>query len=254
MSRLARIGLIVLLATLLHSAVDVEATCGYCYGSHACVDNSTFQICFDGVPRPEYSVRCPAEKPICTKYGEICMSLDMELKPTCGDVSNCGQCDSDAIFACTTHTSFGKCVDGVLANPNRITCPSGYFCSVKGAPTGNPCVAGCEPDPNDTCDRETESNDGSSTTESPTTSSPTTSSPTPTPTPSTSVNATAVCQREQKAGRIAIPNDTVCTSFIHCNFKANAWQGAVNNCPTNKPYFRAATTCGIIKPTGAGCV
>ncbi|XP_034482021.1 uncharacterized protein LOC117787577 [Drosophila innubila] len=244
MLKLPRTGLISLLAILLHSAVDVEATCGHCYGAHACVDNTTFQLCIDGVPRPELSIPCPAELPVCTRFAAICLSLDSGFKSDCGDTSNCGQCGDNAIFACTTQTSFGKCVDGELPNPERISCPSGSFCSVKGAAAGDPCVYACEPDSSDTCDREKESDSDNDTTAT---------IPTPTNTPPPQ-DASSFCQTQQKAGRFAIPNDTVCISFIHCSYKAGVWQGSITDCPRNKPYFHAASTCGTVKPTGVGCV
>lgn len=47
MSLLRRVGLLALLAFLLAPAAFVDATCGYCYGSHTCLSNTTFQLCFN---------------------------------------------------------------------------------------------------------------------------------------------------------------------------------------------------------------
>lgn len=48
MSKMQHVALIGLLAMLISQAGLVEAICGHCYGSHACIDENTAQICFDG--------------------------------------------------------------------------------------------------------------------------------------------------------------------------------------------------------------
>ncbi|KAH8406107.1 hypothetical protein KR215_005344 [Drosophila sulfurigaster] len=272
MSKLPRSVLFVLLSLLLlHWGTIVDATCGHCYGSHACIDNNTAQICFDGTPNASYTIKCPDDTPICTQYGQMCVSTDLGLTPACGDTSNCDQCSDGQTYACTTRTTFGLCSNGTVVNPQRITCPSGYFCSVSGAASGEPCAAGCEAADVDVCDRETDSNstDTSTTT---TTTAPTTGSTTlstaddstdsttesstssSTSSTATPTDATAFCQTNQKAGRFAIPNDTVCTSFITCSYKASAWVGAITNCQAAKPYFHATDACGTVQPTQPGCL
>ncbi|KAH8415736.1 hypothetical protein KR222_011654 [Zaprionus bogoriensis] len=254
MSKIPRAALIVLFGVLLCPAgYYVEGTCGHCYGSHACTGTSTGQICFDGVANANYNFTCPPETPICTQYGGMCMANATNVTPACGDTSLCEKCDSNQLFACTSRNTFGNCVNGVLQNPGRVTCPDGYVCSVAGAATGTPCVLTCDPDVLDTCDRE---DDGSTDVPSddPTNGNSTTTATTTSTTAATPTDATAFCQLQQAAGRYAIPNDTVCTSFIHCSYKASAWQGSVVDCPTSKPYFNAANACGTVQPTAAGCL
>lgn len=156
----------------------------------------------------------------------MCMANITGVKPACGDTSMCSRCDDGQLFACTSRTTFAYCSNGD-AQGASVPCPDQYFCSVAGAKDGTPCTIACEPDPSDTCDRESDDSDGgtstttSTSTSSPTTpttptSSPTTSPTTPTTSPTTTsaatpTDASAFCQQQQKAGRFALPNDTVCT-------------------------------------------
>ncbi|XP_064541360.1 uncharacterized protein LOC135430566 [Drosophila montana] len=271
MLQLLRIGLIGLLATLLAPAAIVEATCGLCYGAHTCTSNTTFQLCYNGVPYPEHSFSCPENNPICTEYGDICMGTDS--LPICGDTSKCAQCSNGEMYACASRTTFGRCDDGVLL-PERSPCPTDWFCSVSGAAIGDPCVSRCEPDSQDTCDM-VENESGTTTTPDP----GTTSSPTATADPSTTASSTSdsssssssssgtssattaappfdadqYCRGIQKAGRFAIPNDTDCTSYISCFYRGGVWQANIVSCPAEKPYFSAISACGTVRPTTAGC-
>ncbi|XP_023160911.2 uncharacterized protein LOC111592746 [Drosophila hydei] len=235
MSLLRRVGLLALLAFLLAPAAFVDATCGYCYGSHTCLSNTTFQLCFNKTPSPDHSFTCPDDKPICTQYGDICMETD--VPPACGDTSKCNQCGNGEIYACASLTTFGSCDGGELM-PERSTCPNEWFCSIRGASIGTPCVLACEPDVDDTCDRI--DNDAVATT------------PVPNTTPGGST-PNSYCQSTQIVGKFPLANDAVCTSFVYCFFRDNVWNGAIYNCPTNKPYFNAISGCGATRPTGVGC-
>ncbi|XP_032598791.1 uncharacterized protein LOC6557068 [Drosophila grimshawi] len=249
MSRLLQIERIALLGALLLSVstVYVEAVCGECYLSHSCISNTTFRLCYDGVPKVEHTFDCPDDKPVCTMFGDRCASKG--TPSACGDISTCAQCDNSQMYACDSLHTFGICDRGVLL-PERSTCPENSFCSVSGASIGLPCVFTCTPEDGNTCDRVDKNINIPPTTTTPTTTTPTTTTPT---TPAPPTNGNAFCQNNKKAGRYAIPNDTVCTSFINCFFRANIWQGTLNTCPPANPYFNAVTLCGTVKPTTAGC-
>ncbi|XP_043865865.1 uncharacterized protein LOC6581685 isoform X2 [Drosophila mojavensis] len=281
MSQLLRVGLLALLAALLAPPALVDATCGFCYGSHTCINTTTFRVCYEKKPVPSLTFTCPEETPICTQYGSICQR---DFEPACPYTVKCGKCDAGQIFACTSLTTFGACHAGQLL-PERSICPKDYYCSVRGAANGNPCNLVCEPDVEDSCDRV----EDDIVTPTPT---PSTSSPDPTPDPTAGSTAgstpdptagstsdvttpttiatttiatttttaeptfdpTAYCQGIQKIGNFAIPNDTVCTSFIYCFYRGNVWNGSIRNCNANNPYFNAVSGCGATRPSGVGCL
>ncbi|BFF97946.1 salivary glue protein Sgs-3 [Drosophila madeirensis] len=343
-----------LLALLLAPAA-VDAVCGSCSNAHACISETQFQLCFDGVRDQSQNFTCPSDRAICVDYIATCMANGTSAVRGCGDVSVCGVCsDVSTKFTCTSRNTFAACSNGAITAYTQ-TCKDNFVCSAPSAATGTPCVSHCkgktgevcdlpgqtsaddtpiqttsldtspvttestsddssvttanpptattgistvdpttdsttvtlptdptstptvntptEPSPSPTVNTPTETtpttvNTPTETTPTPTATLPTESTPTPTvntPTETTPTTAspsteptvpaeTVYCQGISTAGRYAIPDDTVCTSYISCNYREESWKGIIYNCPATKPYFNAtAFNCGTTKPTGAGC-
>ncbi|XP_023037408.1 cell wall protein DAN4 [Drosophila willistoni] len=263
---------------LVFSPTHVDGTCNQCKNAHTCINETSFQICYNGVRNQTLNFTCPSDTPICTDYATICMVNSTSVVRGCGEVSQCNVCSSGSTYACTSLTTFARCSDGQLTT-GRATCASSYVCSTSNAASDplNVCVARCDVADGDICDR-VEEVDDSTTTETPsnvtTTTTETPSNVTTTDVPSTTDNVTIstteiitttttassiitpteFCADAAATGRYAIPNDTECTSYLYCFYKSNGWQAITYNCTASKPYFNAnATVCGTTKPTSANC-
>ncbi|XP_039488324.1 cell wall protein IFF6 [Drosophila santomea] len=143
--------LTVLLGALVAPTI-VSAACGTCEDAHACIGESEFQLCFDGVRDQTINYTCPESSPICTTYGIICLANATDVERGCGDVSNCGVCSADTTFACTSRTTFAICNSGGVS-ANNFDCADDYVCSVENAANGNPCISRCDSTDSDICDR-----------------------------------------------------------------------------------------------------
>ncbi|XP_036337569.1 A-agglutinin anchorage subunit-like [Rhagoletis pomonella] len=256
-----------ILVALLVAPRQVKAECNVCNTNNgvACTTNTTFQLCFNGVPQGT-TWSCPNEGEVCTSLGSICADAESNslIQAACGNTEQCGNCEAvnDGAYSCTSHTTFTMCSAGE-ATTVQGTCPSGQVCLTSRANEGvSPCVNQCLQDIDDMCDL---SSDSTTTTSSETVtpsstastdSTTTTSSVTETSssTASTATSSTVEnteCASKSLVGRYPYPNDTVCTSYIYCYYSAAAGSllGQAMTCPTGKYFNSAIRNCQAAKPT-----
>ncbi|XP_034658894.1 salivary glue protein Sgs-3 isoform X2 [Drosophila subobscura] len=140
-----------LLALLLAPAA-VDAVCGSCTNAHACISETQFQLCFDGVRDQSQNFTCPSDRVICVDYIATCMANGTSAVRGCGDVSVCGVCpDVSTKFTCTSRNTFAACSNGAITAYTQ-TCKDNFVCSALLAATGTPCVSHCKGKTGDVCD------------------------------------------------------------------------------------------------------
>ncbi|XP_022212764.2 cell wall protein DAN4 [Drosophila obscura] len=140
------------LIAILLAPATVDAVCGRCKNSHACISETQFQLCFDGVRDQSQNYTCPSERAICTDYYATCMANSTTVLKGCGDVAVCGVCpDVSTKFTCTSRNTFAACNNGVITAYTQ-TCKDNYVCSATSAATGTPCVSHCKGNTGDVCD------------------------------------------------------------------------------------------------------
>ncbi|XP_067642770.1 threonine-rich protein [Eurosta solidaginis] len=258
---------------------DVNAACNICNPNNgaACASNTTFRLCFNGVPQnPVYT--CPNAGDVCTALGLICADpqSNSHVKADCGNTAQCGLCQgvNDGAYTCTSQNTFGMCMGGQLTTV-IATCPTNEICLTSQANGGiSPCVNTCLRDPNNMCDI------ASSTTATPTTATtPTNATTTTTPTslltsssgttstvtatsPSTPTSSTgftasaedSICASRTQVGRYPYPNDTACTTYVYCYLdrSTNRLAGRAMSCPNGKYFNQSINSCQAALP--AGCV
>ncbi|XP_026848841.1 cell wall protein DAN4 [Drosophila persimilis] len=150
-SKLQILSLAVLAAILLSPAA-VDAVCGRCVNSHACISETQYQLCFDGVRDQTQNYTCPSERAICTDYHATCMANSTSVLRGCGDVSVCGVCaDIATKFTCTSRNTFAACSNGAITAYTQ-TCKNNFVCSTASATAGTPCVSHCKGATGDVCD------------------------------------------------------------------------------------------------------
>ncbi|XP_017483785.1 PREDICTED: A-agglutinin anchorage subunit-like [Rhagoletis zephyria] len=275
-----------ILVALLVAPRQVKAECNVCNTNNgvACTTNTTFQLCFNGVPQGT-TWSCPNEGEVCTSLGSICADAESNslIQAACGNTEQCGNCEAvnDGAYSCTSHTTFTMCSAGE-ATTVQGTCPSDQVCLTSRANEGvSPCVNQCLQDIDDMCDlssdsttttssvtetsSSTASTDSTTTTSSETVTSSSTASTdsttttssvteTSSSTASTATSSTVEnteCASKSLVGRYPYPNDTVCTSYIYCYYSAAAGTllGQAMTCPTGKYFNSAIRNCQAAKPT-----
>ncbi|XP_017862115.1 PREDICTED: uncharacterized protein LOC108613271 [Drosophila arizonae] len=232
----------------------VVTDCNVCQTNQAaCINSTSFYLCFgDGMPHTDRIYNC-LEGTVCTARTAICVQKNAQWPPSCGDTSKCGQCSAhrNHKFACQSRGTFQMCYGATRPTGALGFCPPGYACDASSDVVCTPERVG----QTFTCDLHDDLVSTSTTTPTTTvtTASPTTVSTT---TESTALSPDAFCRASFKGIPIhAIPNDTVCTSYIYCRFYINTWVGRIIDCPAANPYFNGWTRCcGTVKATRPGCL
>ncbi|XP_034121774.1 cell wall protein DAN4 isoform X2 [Drosophila guanche] len=149
------------LLALLLAPASVDAVCGSCTNAHACISETQFQLCFDGVRDQSQNYTCPSDRAICVDYIATCMANGTAAVRGCGDVSVCGVCpDVTAKFTCTSRNTFAACSNGAITAYTQ-TCKDNFVCSAPSAAAGTPCVSHCRGITGEVCDlpRQTSADD-----------------------------------------------------------------------------------------------
>lgn len=174
-----------------------------------------YGIIFVGQAKTSTTYSC-SEGKLCTQHAMVCMEeTNASVVQACGDTSNCGVCEGDGTYACTSRTTYTMCFEGTLSDI-RDTCPENRMCDISLGKRGqNPCVPNCREPDIQFCDLHVAIDEPATTTVLPTTTTITpTSSPPTTTTPSVATSPqspeAAVCAQQTATGRYPLPNDSTC--------------------------------------------
>nr|XP_014094102.2 uncharacterized protein LOC106620205 [Bactrocera oleae] len=263
---------IILIALL--TARLCNGDCNVCNENNgaACISNTTFQLCFGGLPQGTV-FSCPNAGDVCTNLGLIC--ADPESNPNiqadCGDTEQCGLCTgiSDGAYACTSQTTFVMCQDEVPSSVSG-TCPNNDVCLTSRANGGiNPCASQCLANTQDMCDiispdattvaptTQTASTQTSSSATSATQTSTADTTQSPTTVSSSSAGTTlsagdAVCGSQTAVGRYQNPNDATCRTYIYCsaNRTTGGLVGRLMTCAGTTYFNPSINRCQAAQPAG----
>ncbi|XP_055912357.1 uncharacterized protein LOC129946255 [Eupeodes corollae] len=133
---------IFILIFLWHS---VKAICNTCQQNGvSCISRTSYQLCFGGSKAHlKQTFKC-SDGLVCTDLPNICFQSG-GWKPSCGDKSQCGVCNSNRVFACTGRTTFAFCFGSNTPTDVKGTCPYGYICDLTSTSICVPDRIGLEP-------------------------------------------------------------------------------------------------------------
>ncbi|XP_050335218.1 uncharacterized protein LOC126762485 [Bactrocera neohumeralis] len=111
--------------------------CNVCQSnSAACINETSFYLCYGGtVPIKDQMFHC-ADGLICSNLPNICFQSN-GASASCGDTSSCGLCNENQVFACTSRNTFAFCFGATKPTDVTGSCPTGRICD---ASTQNICV------------------------------------------------------------------------------------------------------------------
>ncbi|EDW40770.1 GM25094 [Drosophila sechellia] len=233
--------------------------CNVCQSNQvACINSTSFYLCFgDGTPHRDQVYHC-LEGFDCTNLTAICVQKSSQRPPSCGDTSQCGQCNANRnyLFACQSRGIFQMCYGATRPTGKFGYCPTGTVCDASSTSICVPEVEGqtltCDindelvdtttPAPVTT---ETTGGTTESTTESSTDSTVTTETTTVTP-----LTPAQMCAQRNATGLFpVIPADPYCQRYISCYFQKNVLsKSAEYNCPTDSWFVAQTQSCVYVNP------
>ncbi|XP_052846585.1 uncharacterized protein LOC128258757 isoform X2 [Drosophila gunungcola] len=242
-------GLVVLLAFMVAQTVS---DCNVCQSNKvACINSTSFYLCFgDGTPHRDQLYHC-LEGFDCTNLTAICVQKSSQRPPSCGDTSQCGQCNANQnyLFACQSRGIFQMCYGATRPTGKFGYCPTGTVCDATSTAICVPEVEGQTL----TCDINDALVDTTTafpvTTESSSTDSTVNTSP-ETTTVITPFTPTQMCAQRNATGLFPVsPEDPYCQRYISCYFKNNILiSSAEYNCPTDSYFVSQTQSCDYANP------
>ncbi|XP_017052863.1 uncharacterized protein LOC108096021 [Drosophila ficusphila] len=258
-----------LVVVLAFMVVQTVSDCNVCQSNQvACINSTSFYLCFgDGTPHRDQLYHC-LEGFDCTNLTAICVQKSSQRPPSCGDTSQCGQCNANRnyLFACQSRGIFQMCYGATRPTGKFGYCPSGTVCD---ATSTSICVPEVE-NQTLTCDINDELVDtttpSSVTTESSSSADSTVESSTETSTESTTESTVVsttdltttvtpltpaqMCVERNATGLFAIiPADPYCQRYISCYFNNNVLiRSAEYNCPTGTYFVSQTQSCVYVNP------
>ncbi|KAH8364251.1 hypothetical protein KR084_004875 [Drosophila pseudotakahashii] len=299
-------GLVVVFLAFM--VVQTLSDCNVCQSNQvACINSTSFYLCFggklkakpselnykhhvnhpsDGTPHRDQLYHC-LEGFDCTNLTAICVQKSSQRPPSCGDTTQCGQCNANRnyLFACQSRGIFQMCYGATRPTGKFGYCPSGTVCDATSTAICVPEVANqtltC--DINDELVDTTTASPVTTTAESSTTES-TTESSTESSTDSTVVSTTEqtttvspltpaqMCAQRNATGLFPIiPTDPYCQrcvptkmrnfphhsfylttylySYVSCYFNNNVLiRSEEYNCPATSYFVSQTQSCVYVNP------
>nr|XP_016933513.1 uncharacterized protein LOC108012604 [Drosophila suzukii] len=258
-----------LVVFLAFMVVQTVSDCNVCQSNQvACVNSSSFYLCFgDGTPHRDQLYHC-LEGFDCTNLTAICVQKSSQRPPSCGDTSQCGQCNANRnyLFACQSRGIFQMCYGATRPTGKFGYCPSGTVCDATSTSICVPEVEGqtltCDLNdelvdtttaaPVTTTESTTNSTTGSTTGNTTESTSETTvvSSTTESTTTVSPLTTDQMCTQKNATGLFTIiPEDPYCQRYISCYFKSNVLiKSAEYNCPSDSYFVSETQSCAYDNP------
>uniref|UniRef100_A0A1L8EIK8 Putative secreted protein n=1 Tax=Haematobia irritans TaxID=7368 RepID=A0A1L8EIK8_HAEIR len=231
------------------------AECNVCQSNQAaCINTTSYYLCFGGnIPNMHELYHCK-DGFDCTDLNAICVQSSSQRRPSCGDISLCGQCSAhrNHVFACLSRTTFQMCYGAIRPIGQIGYCPQGYVCDAKSDAV---CVLEDLVD-EVTCDIVTGEEGGNGGGEGSTTTPENggggdgETTTTTTSEPNGNLSPQQVCEKINQIGLYEpSPTDPYCKRYIYC-FRVNgAIQGVEYNCSSGTYYHIQHKQCVFNKPT-----
>ncbi|XP_017071780.2 protein SLG1 [Drosophila eugracilis] len=272
----------VVVVALAFMVAQTVSDCNVCQSNQvACINSTSFYLCFgDGTPHRDQLYHC-LEGFDCTNLTAICVQKSSQRPPSCGDTSQCGQCNANVnyLFACQSRGIFQMCYGATRPTGKFGYCPSGTVCDASSNAICVPEVEGqsvtC--DINDelvdtttaasvttessstdsTLDSSTESSTESSTSSSTESSTESTTESSTDSTVTTEQTTTVIpltpaqmCTERNATGLFPIiPADPYCQRYISCYFQKNVLiRSAEYNCPSDSYFASQTQSCVYVNP------
>lgn len=220
---------------LVSAQCPFQARCLDCglFSSTACVSETQFLQCVNGIIKWEAFDRCDAGF-VCADAPGTC--VEEGTKPASCNL--CRACNDPDGLVCTSSVTYAMCVGDTIDAASESYCQEGWYCDAAGTvsepcvPAGNFTAIPC------TADQVSITTTPATTTTMATTTTPTTTTSTTT----TTVNPVSFCS-SRPAGRYPDPDDTTCKSYIYCRFFNGAMTGSRYTCAGTTYFDPSVSLC-----------